>query len=101
MHDVPVGNSGIFYAGQTLLAGNPLFDGLQCAGGTSLRFQGRFASTSALRDTAFVAQDVTGLFWVAGTTYTFQYFSRDLMSGTSPCGGFANLSSAYAVTMTP
>ena len=48
-----------------------------------------------------VAQDVFGQFWNAGQTYYFQYFSRDNQAGPSPCGGFANLSSAYAVTMSP
>jgi polyhydroxybutyrate depolymerase len=101
-HDVPVGNTGIFYAGQTSLApGNTLFDGLQCAGGSVLRFRGQLASTSEVSDTGFVAQDVFGLYWQAGITYFFQYFTRDNQAGPSPCGGFATLSPSYAVTMTP
>jgi hypothetical protein len=48
-----------------------------------------------------VGQDPFGSFFAAGNTYSFQYFTRDNQAGWSPCGGFANLSPAYAVTMTP
>ena len=102
VHDVPVGNTGIFYTGTASTApGNTLFDGLQCVGGSVLRFRGQLASTTEVSDTGLVAQDLFGSFWNAGTTYYFQYFSRDNQAGPSPCGGFATLSPSYAVTMTP
>jgi hypothetical protein len=98
---VPLGNTGIFYAGQGLQAGNPLYDGLQCAVGSTFRFQGQLANTSTVTDTNFVAQDTFGLFWNSGQTYHFHYFTRDNQAGPSPCGGLANLSPVYSVTMTP
>jgi len=99
--NVPVGNTGIFYAGQTLGAPSALFDGLQCVTGPSLRFTGQVAATSTVTDMDLVAQDPSGVYWNAGTTYGFHYFSRDLAAGPSPCGSFANLSNAWAVTMAP
>jgi hypothetical protein len=98
---VPLGNTGLFYAGQSLFAGNALFDGLQCAGGNALRFQARLATTPTVTDTGLVAQDVFGFFWTPGATYGFQYYSRDNQAGPSPCGGLANLSNGVSVTMTP
>jgi hypothetical protein len=100
---VPPGNTGIFYAGDTQIGPNALFDGLQCAGGFTIRFQGQLAGLDGIvSDTDFVNQDPVGvLFFVPGRTVLFQYFSRDNQAGPSPCGGGANLSAVLQVTLTP
>jgi glucose/arabinose dehydrogenase len=99
--NVPLNNTGIFYAATNSVAGNLLYDGIQCAVGNAFRFQGQVASTSTVTDTNLVAQDTFGLFFTSGTTYYFHYFSRDNQAGPSPCGGFANLSNSVSVVMTP
>jgi len=100
--DCPVSNSGIFYSGKTSLApGNQLYDGLQCAGGDVRRYQGQFQANGSVSDTGFVAQDPSGVYFVAGVTYYFQYWTRDVASGGSTCGTGANFSPAYGVQMTP
>jgi len=97
----PPVNSGIFYSGKLSLApGNHLFDGLQCAGGDVRRYQGRFQSSGSISDTGFVAQAGPGYF-LAGTTYHFQYWSRDVAAGASPCGMQANFSPAYRILAAP
>ena len=98
---VPVSNTGLFFAGTSSGSGIQLYDGVHCVAGSSFRFQGRFAATSTVTDTGLAAQDPFGLFFSPGGTYTFHYFSRDNQAGPSPCNGFANLSSAVSVTMTP
>jgi len=96
----PHRNSGIFYVGRTSLApGAVLYDGLQCAGGDVRRFQGRYQDAGTATDTDFVAQDPSGVYFQPGVTYTFQYWTRDVADGVSPCSTFGNLSPAYAVTM--
>jgi hypothetical protein len=99
--NVPLMNAGIFYAGTISFPGNPLFDGLQCVGGSVLRLQGRVSTTPTVMDTGLVAQDPSGLYWTPSTTYHFQYFTRDVQTGTSACDALANLSPGYTLTMTP
>jgi len=96
----PLNNNGVFYCGTTSLdPGNPLYDGLQCVGGSVRRFQGVSQATGIACDTGFVAQAGSGYF-VSSGTYYFQYWSRDV-SQPSACGSGANFSPALAVTMTP
>jgi hypothetical protein len=98
----PPVNSGIFYSGTLSLApGNTLFDGLQCASGDVRRYRGRSQTDGNVQDTGFVAQDPSGTYFAAGTTYHFQYWSRDVAAGPSPCGSGANFSPGYAMLMTP
>ena len=85
--DCPHGNSGLFFVGKTLIGpGNPLFDGLQCSGGDVRRFGGLFQTGGTVADTGFVAQDPSGFYFEVGTDYYYQYWSRDVASGPSPCG---------------
>ena len=96
---VPLVNTGIYYAGTLSLApGSGLFDGLQCVGGSVRRFGGISQSDGTAQDTSFVSQAGAGYF-VAGATYNFQFWSRDVAQ-PSPCGTGANFSPGYAVTMT-
>ena len=106
----PVNNTGIFYCGTAFPApgrhssgfpapGIQLFDGIQCAGGDVRRFQPVSQGSGSAADTGFVAQ--AGTYFVPGAFYYFQYWSRDVSSGESPCGKQANFSPAYAVEMTP
>jgi len=98
----PHGNSGIFYSGRTSLdPGNVLFDGLQCAGGDVRRYQGRFQTNGTVSDTSFVAQDPSGIYFVPGVTYYFQFWTRDVAAGASPCGTAANFSPGLHVVMEP
>jgi hypothetical protein len=98
----PPNNSGLFYCGQDLVpGGGPLFDGLQCAGGNVRRFQPLFQTTGTISDTGFVAQDPTGDYFQGATTYVFQYWTRDVDAGPSPCGTGSNFSPALRVVMQP
>lgn len=100
--DCPVNNTGIFVVGQTsAMPVTSLYDGLFCIGGESRRFQGLFQHTGTASDSAFVAQDPSGIYFQPGLDYYFQYWSRDVAAGVSPCGLMANLSPAYQVVMTP
>jgi hypothetical protein len=96
----PPNNGGLFYSGTlSLIPGNALFDGLQCVGGSVHRYRTLFQNDGVISDTDFALQ--AGVYFVAGTTYHFQYWSRDVDAGTSPCKGFLNFSPAFAVTMKP
>jgi polyhydroxybutyrate depolymerase len=98
--NVPPKNAGVFFAGTAQNDPvNPLFDGLQCAGGDMRRFRSVFQSTGSSSDTDFMTQ--TPGYFVAGTTYQFQYWTRDANLGSSPCKWYANFSPAYAVTLVP
>jgi len=98
----PPGNSGIFYCGRTSVApGTLLFDGLQCAGGDVRRFQGLFQTSGCATDTGFVAQDPTGDYFVPGVQAVFQYWTRDVATGASPCGTFRTFSNAWALVWSP
>jgi hypothetical protein len=99
----PPGNTGIFYSGTTVPgggAGSPLYDGLQCAGGDVRRYQGLFQAGGTISDTGFVAQDPSGVYFVPGVDYHFQYWTRDV-AAPSACGTHANFSPGYRVTMAP
>jgi hypothetical protein len=98
VNGAPPVNAGIFYSGTALIAGNHLFDGLQCALGTTARYQGRFQSTGTVSGTGFVSQVPPGYF-TPGTFYYFHYWTRDVAGGPTPCGTNANFSPVYEVMM--
>jgi hypothetical protein len=99
----PPGNVGIFYCGDLPLpTGNPLYDGLQCAGGNVRRFQPvNTGGTGTTSDTGFVAQEPTGTYFVAGNNYAFQGWFRDAAAGPSPCGNGAQFSNALWILLGP
>jgi hypothetical protein len=97
---LPTGQQGLFYMGDTQVQA-PLWDGLQCALGTSYRFlnstqnsgeQGRMSYTGLVGESS-------GLITV-GSTWHFHCWHRDV-TGVSPCGTGANFSNLYSVTFTP
>ena len=94
----PPNNVGFFYVGDTTILPSPLYDGLQCVVGRSIRFP----PTHQPSGTATLAGALTAdaLYFSPGGTYFFQYFSRDVGSA-SPCGAMGNFSPAYAVTLRP
>ena len=95
----PPSNTGLFFVGMEIPT-IQLFDGLMCSGGNAFRLQGQVQTNGVVTDTGFVAQDPFGSFFVPGTVYSFQYFTRDV-HGAAPCGGHANLSPALRVLYTP
>lgn len=100
--DCPMNNTGIFIVGRTSpVPATTLYDGLFCIGGSSLRFRGIHQQTGTASHTGFVAEDWVGGYFQPGLDYYFQFWSRDVARGGSPCGTLANLSPAYRVTMTP
>lgn len=97
----PPSHSGLFYSGTQAQAPLPLYDGLQCVGGSVLRYRGAFQSTGIATDDGFIAQDPSGAYFQPGSTLHWQYWTRDHATGSSPCGTFANFSAAISITLEP
>lgn len=97
----PVGNSGAFFVG-TLDPGigTTVLEGIMCIEGDTRRFGGVFQNSGSATDSRFVQQLGPEAYFTAGSTYFFQYWSRDV-AAASPCGTSINFSPAYAVTMLP
>lgn len=97
----PLGNTGIMLCGNQSTVPITLFDGMECAFGQVIRLSGQFQTNGSASDTGIFAQDPTGNYFVIGKTFTFQYASRDVAAGPSPCGSSANLSHAVKILLEP
>jgi parallel beta-helix repeat protein len=91
---------GIFFQGDSLVsggAGNPLGDGLLCAGAPIRRTAPRFASASGTVSSNLPLAATLGV--LAGQTKRYQWWYRDA-AGT-PCGNGFNLSNGLEIVWAP
>jgi hypothetical protein len=93
---------GLYFQGDNAVNsgdGVPFGDGLRCAGGSVVRLQVRFATTTNGYTTQSTISVAAKGGVSAGQTKRYQYWYRD--SGTSPCNSLFNLTNGFEVTWTP
>jgi len=84
---------GLFFQGQTAIAGGQLFgDGLRCAGGQVIRLEVAFTDGGGNAASTIDVASVGGV--TAGQTFRYQYWYRD-PSGS--CGGGFNTSNGVEI----
>lgn len=91
---------GIFFQGDSLVsggAGNPLGDGLLCAGAPIRRTAPRFANASGAVSSNVPLAATLGA--QAGQTKRYQWWYRD--AGGTPCGSGFNLSNGLEIVWAP
>ena len=91
---------GLYFQGNNAVnsgSGNQFGDGLRCAGGSVIRLQVRFASSTGTSSTNVSIATKGGC--AAGDVKRYQLWYRD--PNTTPCGAAFNLSNGVEITWAP